>query len=208
MNHKLLTPEEIAEEREIEERRIAFLDAKLAALTPQVRHQLTAQLHKTGIQAFEVFKERVKQWKLLKAPAKPLQITLGIRSSNEFRSGHNGRVFAGCSFKKDSLILLLDQLMFAPKEVIRRVCIHECLHLFYDPSMHEASSAMQFQHDIKPDYREDRRVEEEWVRRMEDRICGEVPHLAMWETSVSVKGDEWKEAYADLKRTYGSHRRR
>jgi len=202
MKNRPSTPEEIAENREIEEQRIAFLDAKIAALTPQLRHQLTTQLDKTARQAFKVFADKVMQWKLFKAPKNPIRITIGIRSSTELRSSHNGRLMSGCANRKESFIALVDHLIFAPKEVIHRIVAHESLHIFYQPLMHESSSSIKIQTDLGVDYREDRLVEEEWVRRMEARICGDVPHPTLWEYSVSQGKDDWRKLYPIMKKVW------
>lgn len=204
MKNPPLTPEEIAEERNIEEQRIAFLDAKLAALSPQLRQQLTAQLIKTAQQAFNVFKDKVNRWKLFTTFKNPDHITIAIHSSKELRSAHNGRMMTGCANRDECFIALVDHLIFAPKEVIQRIFIHECLHLFYEPSIHESSSSIGIRNDLELDYRKDRQVEEDWVRRMEDKICGSVPHTNLWEVSVSQGKDDWKNLYKVLKKTWGA----
>jgi hypothetical protein len=202
MKNPPLTPDEIAEERNIEEQRIAFLDTKLAALSPQLRQQLTAQLIKTAQQAFNVFKDKVNRWKLFTTFKNPNHITIAIHSSKELRSAHNGRLMTGCANRDEFFIALVDHLIFAPKEVIQRIFIHECLHIFYEPSIHESSSSIGIRNDLELDYREDRQVEEEWVRRMEDKICGSVPHTNLWEVSVSQGKDDWKDLYKVLKKTW------
>lgn len=202
MKNHPLTHDEIAEERNIEEQRIAFFDAKLAALAPQLRQQLTVQLNKTAKQAFDVFKDKVKQWKLFEPPKNPICITIGIRSSKELRCTHNGRMMTGSASRNECFIALVDHLIFAPKEAIHRIVIHECLHIYYQPSMHESSSSIGIRNDLELDYIEDKQVEEEWVRRMEDKICGNVPHLVIWEESVSLGKDNWKDLYKVLKKTW------
>lgn len=197
-----LTPDEIAEERNIEEQRIAFLDAKLAALSPQLRQQLTAQLIKTAQQAFNVFRDKVNRWKLFTTFKNPNRIEIAIYSSKELRSAHNGRMMIGFANRDESFIALADHLVFAPKEVVQRIFIHECLHIFYKTSIHESSSSIGIRNDLELDYREDRQVEEEWVRRMEDKICGNVPHTNLWEMSVSQGKDNWKDLYKVLKKTW------
>lgn len=197
-----LTPDEIAEERNIEEQRIAFLDAKLAALSPRLRQQLTAQLIKTAQQAFNVFRDKVNRWKLFTTLKNPNRIGIAIYSSKELRSAHNGRMMIGCANRDESFIALADHLIFAPKEVVQRIFIHECLHIFYETSIHESSSSIGIRNDLELDYREDRQVEEEWVRRMEDKICGNVPHANLWEMSVSQGKDDWKDLYKVLKKTW------
>ena len=201
MEKKPITPEEIKQFREIEEERIRFLDAEIAALSPQVKHQLTLQLNKIATQTFKEFLTKARQWKIIREPEKPLRITIGIRSSSEVRASYNGRIMMGSASRENSYIILLEHLIFAPKEVVRCIVTHELFHIFYPYSVNK-TLPNGIETNIKHDYEESVLVEETWVRQMEARFCGNIPYLAIWEESVSLGKHDWKAMYAIIKKTY------
>jgi hypothetical protein len=198
MKYTPLTPNEIEEEREIANRRVAFLDAKFAALSPQRKQQLTNELTKTAAQAVKMLCEKLVQWKIQSSSDKPIRANLCILSSSEMPI-LNGRIASGAAWPGEGIVGVLNHLVFAPKEVLRSVVIHECLHLMYPHMKQVRSKQLACRMAILVDYREDRHVEEEWVRTFEARICGSNHNLEYWELAVEEFGDNWKPAYEKLK---------
>lgn len=203
MTSTLLTPAEIEEEREIANRRVAFLDAKIAALSLQQKQQLANELTKTAAQAVKMLCERLAQWKIQSSSDKPIRMDFRILSPSEMPI-MNGRIAAGAAWPREGIVGVLNHLVFAPKEVLRSVVIHECLHLMYPHIQQELAQQSNIRMAILEDYPEDRHVEEEWVRKLEARICGSNHNLEYWELAVEEFGDDWKPAYEKLKKQKSS----
>ena len=198
MSHTQLTPVEIEQEREIAKRRVAFLDAKLAALSLQQRQQLADELAKTAAGAVKMLCDKLALWKIQSSSDKPIRMDLHILSSSEMPT-KNGRTVSGAAWPEIGVVGVLNHLALAPKEVLRSVVIHECLHLMYPFMPHESTKQPKIRSGILLDYKEENRVEEEWVRRMEARICGLNHNLEYWEMAVEEFGDQWKPTYKKLK---------
>lgn len=198
-----LTPAEIEEERVIADRRVAFLDAKIAALSLQQKQQLTNDLAKTAAQAVKMLSERLAQWKIQSSSDKPIRMELRILSSSEMPT-MNGRTASGAAWPKAGIVGVLNHLIFAPKEVLRSVVIHECLHLVYPHLQQKLLKQPKIRMGILEDYPEANHVEEEWVRKLEARICGPNHNLDYWELAVEEFGDNWKPAYEKLRKQKSS----
>lgn len=183
MSYTQITHEEIEEEREIAKHRVAFLDAKLAALPLQQRQQLADELAKTAAGAVKMLCDKLALWKIQLSSDKPIRMDLRILSSSEMPT-RNGRTVSAAAWPEIGVVGLLNHLALAPKEVLRTVVIHECLHLMYPFMPHEFMQQPKIRSGILLDYKEEHRAEEEWVRRMEARICGLNHNLEYWELSV------------------------
>ena len=124
-------------------------------------------------------------------------------SSQEARRTISGiqRVFTGFASAENGTIWLINHLAFAPKDVIKSVVVHECLHLIYPMIDQESKESMTIRNGIKMDYSTEKQEEEEWVRRMEERFCGKENLHAAWEAAVELAGDEWRDMYYKIKKT-------
>lgn len=189
-----LTLMEIEQERRIEERRIAFLDAKLAALTEPQRKQAMTYLMRTANQAVGLFHDRITRWKLFQLPEDPILLGFTIFSAQRALRSQSGRVASGAAWRTKNLIGILDHFALAPKKVIQKVVIHECLHIIY-PLVCRESSQIPIRVGIKFDYSQQQHAEEEWVRQMEERICGRNSLVEYWELAVEEGGENWKSLY-------------
>ncbi|TAE87555.1 MAG: M48 family peptidase [Verrucomicrobia bacterium] len=193
-----LTPAEIEEERKINNRRVAFLDAKIAALSVQLKQQLMKNLAKTAANGVKMLSDRLVQWKIHPPSDKTEHIAVCILPSSEMPI-INGRVASGVAWPTQGAIGVINHLIFAPKEVQRSVVIHECLHLVYPHLQQKLSQQPKIRMGILEDYPEDHHVEEEWVRKLEARVCGSINKLEYWELAVEEFGDNWKPAYEKFK---------
>lgn len=202
-----LTPEEIEQERRIEDRRIAFLDAKLAALTEQQRKQAMNYLTKTAKHALGLLHARATQWKLFQLSGDPIRLKFTTFSTKHNVRSHTGRVVSGAAWANRNKIGILDHFALAPKEVIQKVVIHECLHILYPLIRHKLSQE-SIRPGIKHDYSLQQHSEEEWVRQMEERICGRIGYLEFWELAVEEGGENWKSLYEHIIKQYPTSRSR
>ena len=198
-----LTPEEIEQERQIENRRIAFLDAKLAALTRQQRKQAMNYLTRTAKQAVGLLHARATRWKLFQLSGDLIRLKFTIFSTKHNVRGHTGRVASGAAWADKNMIGILDHFALAPKEVIQKVVIHECLHILH-PLIRHKLSQQSIRPGIEHDYSLQQHSEEEWVRQMEERICGRIGYLEFWELAVEEGGDNWKFLYEHIIKQYSS----
>ena len=198
-----LTPEEIEQERQIENRRIAFLDAKLAALTRQQRKQAMNYLTRTAKQAVGLLHARATRWKLFQLSGDLIRLKFTIFSTKHNVRGHTGRVASGAAWADKNMIGILDHFDLAPKEVIQKVVIHECLHILH-PLIRHKLSQQSIRPGIEHDYSLQQHSEEEWVRQMEERICGRIGYLEFWELAVEEGGDNWKFLYEHIIKQYSS----
>ena len=139
-----LTPEEIEQERQIENRRIAFLDAKLAALTRQQRKQAMNYLTRTAKQAVGLLHARATRWKLFQLSGDLIRLKFTIFSTKHNVRGHTGRVASGAAWADKNMIGILDHFALAPKEVIQKVVIHECLHILHPLIRHKSNTTTRF----------------------------------------------------------------
>jgi len=200
-----LTPEEIEQELQIEKRRIAFLDAKLAALTEQQREQAMNYLTRTAQQAMDLLQKRNTQWRLYQFPKAPVLIRVAVLSTKHNVLSNTGRVAPAAAWSDKMMIGILNLYAFAPKEVIQKLVIHETLHIVYNTTPH-ISPPKAIRASITRDYPTDIHSEEEWVRQMEERICGATPHIELWEVAVDEGGENWKPLYKRLVKIH-RHRR-
>ena len=198
-----LTPEEIEQERQIENRRIAFLDAKLAALTRQQRKQAMNYLTRTAKQAVGLLHARATRWKLFQLSGDLIRLKFTIFSTKHNVRGHTGRVASGAAWADKNMIGILDHFALASKEVIQKVVIHECLHILH-PLIRHKLSQQSIRPGIEHDYSLQQHSEEEWVRQMEERICGRIGYLEFWELAVEEGGDNWKFLYEHIIKQYSS----
>lgn len=192
-----LTPEQVEDECQIEKRRIAFLDAKLASFSPPQRLELKQWLAKYAAESINFLTGVLIESGAIKAQDQTVKISLIILSSAGMRH-HFGRVIAGVAWIDTATIGLLDHLALAPEEVVRSVMIHECLHLLYPHANQNLFGPLTIRADIVNQYPTDQHCEEEWVRRMEARICGLNHSLDYWEMAVEEFGDNWKPVYEKL----------
>lgn len=209
MNLKPLTPDEIQEEFQIEKHRIAFLDAKLAALSPEQKQQLITQLAETTRQACEMAIQKLVQWKIIERPQATINLGLVIMSSSDPEAITDyGRLCSGKAFPHDGVIGILDHLALAPKEVARNVAAHECLHILYPLRLNKDVQSQPVRMEISLEYPEDLQVEEERVRQLDSKVCGYGNSLELWETAIDTHGDNWRYAYQKLRTRLGPPRRR
>ena len=199
---RLLTPDDIEEERQIEDRRIMYLDAILASLSTQQREQGYARLFAIAKHTINMLEPKLKQLKILEGIEELPPIYMIVLPSAEMR-GNNGRVMAGVAWIDTGDIGLLDHLALAPDELISNIVIHECLHLVYHLTKPVRQLAVRV--EIEAEYPADQHDEEEWVRRVETRICGAIPYLECWESAVVVYGDLWPRAYEIMKEQHRNH---
>jgi len=106
-----------------------------------------------------------------------------------------------------NMIGILDHFALAPKEVIQKVVIHECLHILY-PLIRHKLLRQPIRPGIKHDYPLQQHSEEEWVRQMEERICGRIGYSEFWELAVEEGGENWESLYENLIKQSSTSRRR
>ena len=198
-----LTPAEINEENEIEERRIAFLDAAFAALSEAEQEKLLTKMQITVNEALgKLCKKRSLAGSIVELPSGLVKMGLYFMTSDEARNYHGGRnvkIASGIADTERSIILLLKHLALAPKEVIERVAIHEALHILYARAGKE-NQELPIRNSIKWEYLPEVHQEEEWVRRMEEQVCGKDDLFMAWELAVEHGGKDWRNCYYKLKK--------
>lgn len=204
---KYLTPEEIEQEYQIADRRIAFLEAKLVALTEQQRKQSMNYLFRTAQQALDLLQKRNSQWRLFQFQKFPFLIKFAVLSLKHNVLSNTGRVVPAAAWSDKMMIGILNHYAFAPKEVILKLVIHEALHIVYNTTEH-ISPPKAIRECITREYPTDMHSEEEWVRQMEERICGATPHIELWEVAVEEGGENWKSLYEHIIKQYPTSRRR
>ena len=206
---KPLTPDEKKEETEIEERRIALFDATLAALAETEREKLFARLDNIVTEAVGELFKKLKRWEAIpEPPSGTFKIEFYLMTSDEARNlqgfcAQRAQVPFGISNFERSIIMLLKHLAFAPKEVIRSVVVHEALHLLY-PLAGKGKEELAIRNAVKWEYPPEAHQEEEWVRRMVERVCGKDDFLLAWQLAVEMGGIHWRDMYYKIKKAkYG-----
>jgi len=197
-----LTPEMMEEEYEIERRRIAFLDSALASLQDSQREKLMSNLLQLAAETIQGLNQKLsKTQEILLPPTGRIQIRLQIMNAEEAKwhdGRENRRIAAATASRATNTISLLNHLALAPKEVIRRMVTHECLHLSFPFATKKESPIRK---TVRLEYPPECHQEEEWVRRMEERLCGRVNHFLAWEIAVEKSGPNWRDTYYQLKKS-------
>ena len=198
---KALTEEERHEELLIEEKRIAFLDLKISSMTPH-EFKLAEKDLKDRIQAaIHLLRRKLPKLDLINRPENPPTIKCMICSAAELKR-NNGRTATGISFSNSNHIGILNHLMFAPKEVIQGVAIHECLHQLYQFATDQSKKNLHVRDCVKDEYPEWAHLEEEWVRRAEERITGNSNLIEAWELAIEEAGNNWRPYYYAAKKHF------
>lgn len=160
------------------------------------------------IRAFKQLHEQLHLLGINKAAAKRLKVRVSIVNSERgWREYGTKRFSSGVALPEVGEIYLVGHLALAPREVVRHVFIHECLHLFWPFAKKTTLSVRDF---IRSEYPEDQHQEEEWVRRAEEQICGRDDCPLVWEAAIESmveKGEKnWRPAYEEMKRRLASRR--
>ena len=197
----MLSHEERIEESQHHEKHIEYLDAKWAMLSPLEQEKaLTAISTTINVSVRKCFQKFAKL--VTVQTSKPIDINISFMSSQEARRSMCGvqRICAGFASAEDGTIWLINHLAFAPKEVIKNVVVHECLHLIYPMIDQKSKDSMTIRNGIKMNYSTEMQEEEEWVQRMEEKLCGKEDFLAAWGTAVGLAGDKWRDMYYKIKK--------
>lgn len=194
-----LTLGEIEQENFIERLRVAFLDGKLSKLTPDQYENSIAKLSRKIKKSMDILERRLDAWNMRPELQHSVPVTFQILSSVEMQMP-NGRTIAGVSWPDTRVFAILDNLVFAPEEVVRGLVIHEYLHILYPLLRHVTSPPDAIRDSIKYEYPEELWEEEECVRSFEERICGPNNNLEAWELAVEEYGDDWKHFYGRAKK--------
>ncbi len=194
-----LTEEEKQMELLIENERLAFLDSKIASMTPHQHQQALKYLEEQVKVAMNLLKRELPKLGLINRPENPPTIKCVICPAAELKM-ENGRVPAGVAFENPNYIGILNHLIFAPYEVIQGVAIHECLHQLYQFATDQSKKNLHVRDYVKYEYPEWTQLEEEWVLRAEERITGNSNLVEAWELAIEEGGDNWLHFYYDAKK--------
>jgi hypothetical protein len=202
-----LTPQEIEEERYIEERRIAFLDRKIAMLSKRERRQGMERLRIISNRATLKVTKLINSGEILIVPDQyQLRFDLYVCTSPELRHTPTGRLISGIAKPEQNSIGVIDHMMLAPTEVVLALIVHECLHLIYPMTIFDSAKIFTIRQTVLHEHPEEIHAEEEWVRRMTESICGRDDLLEAWEIAVEVCGNDWKRHFNRAKQLVGSRR--
>ena len=196
-----LTPEELQSGLEIDAERIAFLDAKLAKMNPREIRSAENRFSEAAKSAIQLLHRKLKRTNMGISPAATIKANLKLCSASEMRM-HDGTVPQGSAWPEHGHIAILNHLILAPKEVIQSLVIHESLHLLYPFASDESKQSLQIRDVVKLEYPEDQHLEEEWVRRAEEKITGKFNLGEAWELAIEGGRDNWRPIYYEIKKEY------
>ena len=194
-----LTLEERQSELEIADERIAFLDAKLAKMNSREIQSAENRFSEAGKSAIQLLHRKLKRNNMgISLPA-TIKANLKLCSASEMRM-HDGTVPQGSAWPESGFIAILNHLILAPKEVIQSLVIHESLHLLYPFASDESKQSLQIRDAVKSGYPEAQHLEEEWVRRAEEKITGKSNLGEAWELAIEEGRDNWRPIYYKIKK--------
>jgi len=194
-----LTPEELQLELEIADERIEFLDAKLAKMKPLEIQSAVNRFSEVAKSAIQLLQRKLKRNNMGISPTTTIKANLKLSSASEMRM-QDGSVPQGSAWPEHGFIAILNHLILAPKEVIQSLVIHEALHLLYPFASDESKQSLQIRDAVKSEYPEYQHLEEEWVRRAEEKITGKYNLGEAWELAIEEGRDNWRPIYYKVKK--------
>ena len=194
-----------AEQAQLEFERLTYLQRVLDSLGTFQKAKAQKVFYKTANDAINALREILID-RGITAGVKLLdEISFELLTSGEIRdlTPWNDAVALGSCNLGTSIISIHDQLVLAPKEVIRSVVTHEALHLAHArcfPAPHP--TLLEIDEEIVNLYLPQVWQEEQWVRNMEKELTGNKYIAEMWGAAVSQEKARWRKCFYDLKKKF------
>lgn len=181
---------------------LTFLRSQYEAMSAAGRRILYDRAEKAAEEAMKQFNDRLHRMSELRYrdPDGQIAIRLEYRAPKSAFGTYGGpQIEWGMANAEAKTVHLLRWIIFAPKEVIRGVVIHEAFHILY--SCLDPKCIADVAVDLSlSDYPQHQRKEEHWVREMTAKV-GYGEHLVtVWEQAILANGKDWRPLYYELKK--------
>jgi hypothetical protein len=180
---------------------------KIAMLSKKERREGIERLRKIANRAAFQVTKWIKNGEIRIPSAQHLlPFTIQVCRSCDLRDGTTGRLISAVALPDKNEIGLVDHMMLAPTEVILSLTVHEYLHLVYPMTIPDSLEIATVRPDLLESYADELHAEEEWVRRMTERICGSDDLIDAWDIAVECGGNDWRRAYDQVKKSIAIQR--
>ena len=181
--------------QELERKWLKFLPAKLERLSLREKHTLQQRMTETVEGAFKRLAKKLNQIPDLKFKNENNTICFkwGYYDAQDTISVW-GKACLECQ-----TVSLPSVLIFAPKEIIRALAVHEALHIIYSALAPTGLKTFPISRAVEEDYPQQQQAEQ-WVRDMTKK-CGFVEeYLESWLVALDGGEEGWKERYYFFKK--------
>ena len=188
-------------ERLNSEKILAFLQRKFDALSPFDRAAMLEKNAETLRGAVSGLLNKCGKMPGLKLKDDVVGLAVNLVYHNDAFYIYGGPCIEWASADADAqTVYLLTLSVFAPKDVLRGLVVHEVLHLLYpmlDPECLPADLPLGA---TVAQYPEEQQREEQWVRNMTRRAGYPESLLLAWELAVETQPENWRPIYYMLKK--------
>jgi len=202
MNRVQLSEDEVKMMRQDSERILELLRQQYDSMSVESRAAAYNRAEKATHEAIQEFNRKLNRMPELKRrnPDEQIAINLEYRApTNAFATYGGPQIEWGMANAETKTVLLLRWLIFAPKEVIRGVLIHEAFHILF--AALDPSCLPDLPNDeTLEDYPEHQQREEQWVRTMTQNLGYDEHLIAVWEQTLLVGGENWRAVYPEIKK--------